>query len=304
MKRRNQNQPQFGQNSGMPSQQQQQQQQQQRYNNNFNQQQASSQQQSSLLGQSQSELLFRQQQQQQQGINRPRNLVSIPTGFNSATVDLQQQPVDQQQQQQQQQHQHQQHPRGGMKRMYNQNSNNFLANQASNQQPHGALLPTPNQHNVNSSHVNQAGFQQSNFSSNQVQPQLSANASQDVSAATFPNAPNPQMQNQLQPQPPPPQQQQHHNTNMNTTLIVKKIPIDLNRLDKMQQHFSKFGQLVEIQCQYEQMPDTALIKFATNPQAFAAYKCPQPVFNNRFIRLYWFNSFQKQQQQQQVKYNY
>jgi hypothetical protein len=99
--------------------------------------------------------------------------------------------------------------------------------------------------------------------------------------------------------------------NENTILIVRKIPDQLNNPDKMRQHFSKFGQILDIQCQFDQNKDAAFIQFATNQQAFAAYKSPQSVLNNRFIRLYWYSSYlkqqqinpvqQQQQQQQQLK---
>jgi hypothetical protein len=87
--------------------------------------------------------------------------------------------------------------------------------------------------------------------------------------------------------------------NTNTTLILKRVPADFNRVDRMRSHFSKFGMLVEIMCQYEGQPDATLIRFANNQQTTMAYKSPQPVFNNRFIRVYWFSHYLKQQQQQQ-----
>ena len=85
----------------------------------------------------------------------------------------------------------------------------------------------------------------------------------------------------------------------NTTLILRKVPNDLNRPENMRQHFSKFGQLLDIQCHYEKQSDAVLVKFATNQQAFAAFRSPQPVFNNRFIRIYWLSNYQKHQQFQQ-----
>ena len=304
--------------------QQQQQYQPQRFNKNFNQQgpqsiQGQQQQQPvNLLNQNSNEMLFNRQQgggngggvvgPSVTGINRPRNLVSIPTGQpppGNMMIMMQEQ-----QQQQMEQHsmnmnnnfmnQQQQQPRG-MKRMYNNNNQNFIPNQGPPPSIHGALLPTPNVNSQLNQQVSGGGAfqQQSHLQSTtlphqQVTPSPQSNTNDSLALH--------QPINQF-PQPPPPipqnQQQKQQTANTNTTLIVKKVPIDLNRVDKMQQHFSKFGQLLEIQCQYEQMPDAALIKFATNPQAFAAYKCPQPVFNNRFIRLYWLNSYQKQQQQQQ-----
>lgn len=88
-------------------------------------------------------------------------------------------------------------------------------------------------------------------------------------------------------------------TPQNTTLILRKIPSSLNTVDKMKQHFSKFGSIVDIQCHYDNFNDAALVQFSSNTEAFAAFKSPQPVFNNRFIRLYWLTSYLKQQQNQQ-----
>lgn len=34
-------------------------------------------------------------------------------------------------------------------------------------------------------------------------------------------------------------------------------------------------------------PGAALISFSNNGEATAAYKSPEPVFNNRFIKLFW-----------------
>jgi len=88
-------------------------------------------------------------------------------------------------------------------------------------------------------------------------------------------------------------------TPQNTILILRKIPSNLNTVDKMRQHFTKFGNIVDIQCHYDNLNDAALVQFSSNTEAFAAYKSPQPVFNNRFIRLYWLSSYLKQQQNQQ-----
>ena len=37
-------------------------------------------------------------------------------------------------------------------------------------------------------------------------------------------------------------------------------------------------------------PGAALISFSSNGQAAAAYRSPEPVFNNRFIKLFWHNA--------------
>lgn len=75
----------------------------------------------------------------------------------------------------------------------------------------------------------------------------------------------------------------------NTTLIVRKIPKELNVEEKMREHFERFGRLVHVEVNYGGASDSALVRFSAPKEAHAAYKCPQPVFNNRFIRLYWFN---------------
>jgi RNA-binding protein 26 len=261
------------------------------------------QQQTNLINnQSQSDILFnRQQQQQQQQGNRPRNLVSIPTGHEQP--QQQQQSSSSMDSNYNSQHQQPPPPRHGTKRIYN-NGGNGNNNSFNQQFPAGqaALLPTPNQVNQMSS---------SNILPQTSLPPQSSTQRQNIDNTTENTHTNtntdPSLNNAQQikqkPQVPVHHSHQTQSSNPNTTLIVKKIPLDLNRMDKLQQHFTKFGQLVDIQCQFEQMPDTALIKFASNPQAFAAYKCPQPVFNNRFIRLYWYNNYQKQQQQHQHQHN-
>ena len=127
-----------------------------------------------------------------------------------------------------------------------------------------------------------------------------------------------QSQHQQQPQPPqqpqqPQQQHQQHQQqhsqqqmvnkvqgypqhNTATTLILRKVPQDLNRVEHIRQHFSQFGQIVDIKCFYENKTDTALVQFATNQQAFAAFKCPQSILNNRFIRIFWLSNYMKQKE--------
>jgi hypothetical protein len=207
--------------------------------------------------------------QRQLNSNRPRNLVNIPTSIhqddqtNNETI-LNQGNFNNNQQQQ----------RGVKRGYYNNFNNNNNSNQGfavnnsdyqsnlNQQQQQPALLPTP------------VPLQQQ---SNQMQPIQNK----------IPNFNNNQTNNIGQSQ------------NMNTTLVLRKVPTEMNRVDKMRQHFSKFGQIVDIICQYENNNDATYIQFATNQQAFSAFKCPQSVFNNRFIRIYWLSNYQKQQQQQQ-----
>jgi len=250
-----------------------------------------------------SQIPYQQQQQQQQqlqaqqrqsmpiNMNRPRNLVNIVT-----SVDQNEQPMAFDNQMMMNQP-----VQRGMKRSYN----------SSNTMRHSISQPLLNQPvpELNPDLFFNADANNAMLPNPMMPPQLAMNQQQGLlptpqqmpmQATQMPQmAPpqsSPQQQQQQQPQM---NSNQPMNNNQNTSLVVKKIPIDLNTVDKLRQHFCKFGQLMDIVCNYENNKDSALIVFATNPQAFAAFKSPQPVFNNRFIRLYWLNNYQKLQQQQQ-----
>ncbi|CAL1536860.1 unnamed protein product [Lymnaea stagnalis] len=75
----------------------------------------------------------------------------------------------------------------------------------------------------------------------------------------------------------------------NLTLEVRKIPPELNNIAKLNEHFGKFGNLTNIQVKYQNDQGAALISFSNNGEATAAYRSPEPVFNNRFIKLFWHN---------------
>uniref|UniRef100_A0A914I4D3 60S ribosomal export protein NMD3 n=1 Tax=Globodera rostochiensis TaxID=31243 RepID=A0A914I4D3_GLORO len=69
------------------------------------------------------------------------------------------------------------------------------------------------------------------------------------------------------------------------SLLVKKIPPELNKIAQIDQHFSRFGQVTNIQVQYEGRTDSALVTFKTRRDAMIAYKSTEPIFNNRFVKL-------------------
>ncbi|XP_070553399.1 RNA-binding protein 26-like isoform X2 [Ptychodera flava] len=75
--------------------------------------------------------------------------------------------------------------------------------------------------------------------------------------------------------------------NENTKLEIKKIPRDLNTITKLNEHFSKFGTIVNLQVAYEGDPEAALVQFALHDEAKAAHNCEAAVFNNRFIKVFW-----------------
>ncbi|KAM9301297.1 RNA-binding protein 26 isoform 5-T5 [Morus bassanus] len=75
--------------------------------------------------------------------------------------------------------------------------------------------------------------------------------------------------------------------NENTKLELRKVPPELNNIRKLNEHFSKFGNLVNLQVAYQGDPEGALIQFATHEEAKKAISSTEAVLNNRFIKVYW-----------------
>ncbi|OXB53992.1 hypothetical protein ASZ78_009148 [Callipepla squamata] len=89
----------------------------------------------------------------------------------------------------------------------------------------------------------------------------------------------------------------------NTKLEVRKIPPELNNITQLNEHFSKFGTIVNIQVAFQNDPEAALIQYLTNDEARKAISSTEAVLNNRFIRVHWHRESEQQppllQQQQQ-----
>ncbi|XP_041970458.1 zinc finger protein swm isoform X2 [Aricia agestis] len=81
----------------------------------------------------------------------------------------------------------------------------------------------------------------------------------------------------------------------NRSLEVKKVPRGLNDITHLNNHFSKFGKIVNIQVCFEGDPEAALITFSTPTEANVAYKSTEAVLNNRFIKVFWHNPENKQE---------
>ncbi|XP_069725680.1 RNA-binding protein 27 isoform X1 [Phaenicophaeus curvirostris] len=89
----------------------------------------------------------------------------------------------------------------------------------------------------------------------------------------------------------------------NTKLEVRKIPPELNNITQLNEHFSKFGTIVNIQVAFQNDPEAALIQYLTNDEARKAISSTEAVLNNRFIRVLWHREGEQQsplQQQQQT----
>jgi len=77
------------------------------------------------------------------------------------------------------------------------------------------------------------------------------------------------------------------NPQQGCSLEVRKIPVHENTIQKLNDHFSKFGQITNIQVAFGH-PENALVQFASSAMANQAYQSPEPVLNNRFVRVFFY----------------
>lgn len=73
----------------------------------------------------------------------------------------------------------------------------------------------------------------------------------------------------------------------NCSLELRKVPRGLNSIAHLNNHFCKFGKIVNIQVSYEGDPEAAIITFSTHAEANVAYRSTEAVLNNRFIKVFW-----------------
>lgn len=78
------------------------------------------------------------------------------------------------------------------------------------------------------------------------------------------------------------------------TLEVRKLPAELNTISHLNQHFSKFGTIVNLQVCFEGDREAALIQFASHAEAQAAHRSTEAVLNNRFIKVFWHSKTEQQ----------
>ncbi len=71
-----------------------------------------------------------------------------------------------------------------------------------------------------------------------------------------------------------------------TTIVVENIPEQSFSEEDVKGFFSQFGNIVEVSMQpYKRL---AIVKFDTWNAANAAYQSPKVIFENRFVRVFWF----------------
>ena len=76
------------------------------------------------------------------------------------------------------------------------------------------------------------------------------------------------------------------------TLEVRRLPSNLNNISSLNEYFSKFGTIVNLQVRFQGDPEAAVIQFSSQAEASAAHRCPEAVLGNRFIKLFWHNKEQ------------
>ena len=70
-----------------------------------------------------------------------------------------------------------------------------------------------------------------------------------------------------------------------TRLILDKIPPDCCNVAKINEYFGKFGNLVNLSVQADQ--NRALLQYEKPEEALAAFRSPEVIFDNRFVKLFW-----------------
>lgn len=115
----------------------------------------------------------------------------------------------------------------------------------------------------------------------QLPPHIKRRFEQDESGGGVSEGPNkrkPPIQNRLGPR---------VSAQQNCSLELRKIPRGLNAIAHLNNHFSKFGKIVNIQISYEGDPEAAIVTFSTHAEANVAYRSTEAVLNNRFIKVFW-----------------
>jgi len=74
------------------------------------------------------------------------------------------------------------------------------------------------------------------------------------------------------------------------TLVLRRVPPELNILSKLNSHFDQFGKIVNLKVGFQNDPEAALVQFSTVAEAKAAHSSSSAVLGNRFIRVYFMRT--------------
>ncbi|KAL5372800.1 hypothetical protein DPSP01_013215 [Paraphaeosphaeria sporulosa] len=70
------------------------------------------------------------------------------------------------------------------------------------------------------------------------------------------------------------------------TLAVEQIPEDRLTEQHVRDFFSQFGAIVDVQVRTKER--AAIVKFSDHPAAQRAYDSPKAIFDNRFVKVFWY----------------
>ncbi|KAI8819889.1 uncharacterized protein EV422DRAFT_568343 [Fimicolochytrium jonesii] len=73
----------------------------------------------------------------------------------------------------------------------------------------------------------------------------------------------------------------------NDTLVVQNVPAEHLTIDKISEFFKKFGTITNIKLHVP--TSKAVLQFSTPAEAQAAYRSPDPIFDNRFVKVFFAN---------------
>ncbi|KAL7061083.1 hypothetical protein AAHC03_09732 [Spirometra sp. Aus1] len=74
-------------------------------------------------------------------------------------------------------------------------------------------------------------------------------------------------------------------TGFPSAVLVFKLPWRLNNLTSLHNHFTRFGTVINVETNFMGQNSQALVEFSSPAEAEAAYRSPEPILSNRFIRL-------------------
>ncbi|KAI9104857.1 hypothetical protein DFS34DRAFT_218663 [Phlyctochytrium arcticum] len=73
-----------------------------------------------------------------------------------------------------------------------------------------------------------------------------------------------------------------------STLCVQSIPKEFLSIPKVHEFFKHFGDIADIRIDFPAAK--AYVQFSNQQAAQAAYRSPHPIFDNRFVRVFWANA--------------
>ncbi|KAF1742232.1 hypothetical protein MXB_4811, partial [Myxobolus squamalis] len=88
---------------------------------------------------------------------------------------------------------------------------------------------------------------------------------------------------------------------LSKSLILKKVPPMSVNINDVNLYFSKFGKVINVILNFENNPSWVLIEFSTSDEAKAAYDSPDAIFGNRFIRIFYYKSSHKSEEEPKAK---